>query len=66
MASASGNVRFDRSRGTSQRCGNPLDGESRADGAHAPSALSFPDEKLMEGLRRSEAFGVRWEDVEFL
>lgn len=66
MASASGNIKCDRSRGTSQRCGNPLDGESRADGAHAPSALSFPDEKLMEGLRRCGFADAMTGEADFL
>lgn len=66
MASASGNISRDRSRGTSRRCGNPLDGESRADGTHAPSALSFPDDELMEGLRRCGFADAMTGEADFL
>lgn len=52
MGSEFDSIGTDRSGGTSRGSGNPPDGESGADGALKPSALSFPDDELMERLAR--------------
>lgn len=67
MASASGNIHFDSSGGTSQRCGNPPAEVSKADGsASEPSAFLFLNEELMEGLRRCGFADAMTGEADFL
>ena len=67
MASASGNIKCDRSRGTSRRCGNPLAEFSKADGsASTPSAFLFLNDELMEGLRRCGFADAMTGEADFL
>lgn len=67
MASASGNIRFGSSGGTSHGSGNPPAEVSKADGsASKPSAFLFLNEELMEGLLRCGFADAMTGEADFL